>query len=319
MIMYENSSSREVKINYLTRSIYRFISLIKCKEIISEKASNGIAFFEEIRVETRTSCNASCNFCPSSVQNTTRPDILMSEECFYKIIDELAGLNYSGVIKLYINNEPLMDKRLPGFLKYIDLKHMRLKEVLVQTNGLLLTYKLGCRLFENGLTRLIVNDYSRDGKTSQKHIAVVQKLRLRFPDKKIEFLQRSFNEVLSNRAGLAPNLPLKMRLDSACKHPIMQMNITANGNVGFCCVDVFVKNPLGNVMKQGLADIWCSKVYETFRRELSQGKRSKYDLCRYCEYQGYLAPPQRFSPIFTMLTHLARQLRNYQVRRFMQR
>lgn len=310
-----NPQSQELKINPVTRGIYRFISLLKCKEIISERASKGITLFEEIRLETRTRCNSTCDFCPCSVQNETRQDIIMSEECFRKIIDELADMNYDGRIKLYINNEPLMDKRLPDFLKYINSKKMDLKWILIQTNGLLLNYELGCSLFENGLTWLVVNDYSRDGQLSQKHIDIIEKLRSRFPDKRIDFYQRTTHEVLSNRAGLSPNLSLKMRFDNGCLFPIRQMNITANGNVGFCCVDVYMKNPLGNVMEQSLVDIWHSKQFESFRKDLTLGKRSGYDLCRYCEARGYGASPKRFRFIFTALTRVAKLLRDYQVQR----
>jgi len=310
--------SRELKINSITRGIYRFTSLLKCKEITRGNASKGISLFQEIRIETRTRCNGICDFCPSSAQSETRPDTLMSEECFYKIIDELADLNYDGGIKLYMNNEPLMDKRLPAFLKYIDSKHMKPRWILVQTNGLLLTYELGCKLFENGLTWLIVNDYSSNGKASQRFIDVIQKLRSQFPEKRIEYLTRSLHDVLSNRADLSPNLPVRIQYDSACIYPFRQLNITANGDVGYCCMDVLVEKPLGNVAKQSLVDIWYSRLYEAYREDLILGKRSKHNLCRYCEFRGYGLPPKKFRRVLLLLSKLAGQLRNYQIRRFMQ-
>jgi len=133
-------------LNPLSSKVFYELSKLKALEF----ASNPL--FREIRLETRTRCNGHCAFCPCSVENETREDITMIEECHHKIIDQLANLNYTGSIGYYINNEPLLDKRIVSFLAYLNSKNLNLKSVRIQTNGILLTKELGVSLFENGLT-----------------------------------------------------------------------------------------------------------------------------------------------------------------------
>ena len=283
-----------IRVNPLTKLIYRRISIAKYNELRSIRKSNHIDLFEIIRLETRTRCNGRCNFCPCAIQYETRPDVKMTGECFRKIIDELAYIKYDGHIQMYINNEPLIDKRIVEFLSYIKLKNLNLRGICIATNGLALTLKLGTELFENGLTWLIVNDYSMDGSPSKKLEDVVGMLRKRFPDRRIELAQRSVREVLSNRAGgHSPNNPTKVSLNSACTYPLRQMNITANGNVGLCCQDIYVNTPLGNVMQNSLTEIWNGNNYANFRKNLSRGDRQQYELCKYCDFRGYTVGPQK--------------------------
>ena len=297
-----------MKMNLLTTLIFHRISYHKCKLIARHR------LFSVIRFETRTRCNGLCDFCPCSVRNETRPDVWMSEECHQKIVDELAELNFSGAVKYYTNNEPLMDDRLVDFLGYLKSKKLPLKYVCIQTNGTLLTSELGAALFENGLTWLIVNDYAPSGKHSQRLFDVVECLRDRFPGKRIDFRQRSTHEVLFNRAGFAPNKPLKVYLRAACLFPFRQLNITANGDVGFCCWDVYVQNPLGNVNKQSLTEIWYSEQFRALRKDLLRGNRFRYELCRNCEFRGYIAPPRRYRIIYDPLTRLANKLLRNQMK-----
>ena len=43
---------------------------------------------------------------------------LMDEKLYYKIIDELAELNYRGRVSPYLMNESLLDSRLEKFITY---------------------------------------------------------------------------------------------------------------------------------------------------------------------------------------------------------
>ena len=87
----------------------------------------------------------------------------MDESLFKKIIAELVSVKYSGMLKFYTENEPLLDKRLVEFIQYANDNLPYLKGIQIDTNGLLLTESLGIKLFDAGLTYLHVNDYTETG------------------------------------------------------------------------------------------------------------------------------------------------------------
>ena len=68
-----------------------------------------------LQIETHTRCNATCFICPND--QLTRPD--MTTEAFYKIINDCKG---KGVQEIhpFFTNEPLMERRLWGFMDYIQ-------------------------------------------------------------------------------------------------------------------------------------------------------------------------------------------------------
>ena len=186
------------------------LSNVVSKEIYTE------AFPREVRIETINTCNQTCSFCPMSVyseESKTRKVEKMDEALFKKIIDELASLNYNNILKLYTQNEPLLDSRLPSFVRYIKEKLPDLAWIQIDTNGKLLTEKLGIELITAGITYLHVNDYTKTGggglnNKKEPIKSVYDKLRKRFPDIQMIYWARQVEEVLDSRAGHAPNNPL---------------------------------------------------------------------------------------------------------------
>src|SRR3990170_4553232 len=92
--------------------------------------------FEVVEFEIRSRCNSSCSFCAASVQFDTRPDTLIPGETFKKVIDELSEIEYTGRIAFHVNNEPLLDKRLPEFVRYARQKCPK-AHIHIMTNGIL--------------------------------------------------------------------------------------------------------------------------------------------------------------------------------------
>ena len=275
-----------VKANLLSSMIFRMISRHRCKLL----ARNN-EIFQDIRFETRSRCNGRCDFCPVSIEHETRPDIWMSEKCYQKVVDELADMDYRGGVRYYNSNEPLMDFRLPDFLAYLQSKKLNLKYVFILTNGTLLTPSLGESLFDNGLTGLTVNDYFYSDKVSLRIKKAVEHLQKRYPDRKINLVHRSRHGVLHNRAGHAPNKPVAVKIRAGCTRPFIQFLIVPSGDVGLCCEDVYVNNPLGNVNVSSLREIWNGGAWTFLRQSLLRGNRTPFELCRVCEHKGYTNPP----------------------------
>jgi len=68
-------------------------------------------------IETLTACNLRCSYCPNSVyeRGLIKNNQEMETKLFFKIINELAELNWIGDIQPHSYGEPLLDERLPSF------------------------------------------------------------------------------------------------------------------------------------------------------------------------------------------------------------
>jgi len=71
------------------------------------------------------------------------------------------------------------------------------------------------------------------------------------------------------------------------------LNITASGGVGLCCMDIYVRDSLGNVNQQSLKEIWGSNIYVKVRKMLLNGDRSMFEICQNCDFRGYTQVPKK--------------------------
>lgn len=85
--------------------------------------NTNVCQLSSIEIETINRCNNDCSFCPVNRNDDIRTPKIMKEELFYKIIDDLCNIKYTGVISLFSNNEPLLDTRLLKFLKYAKINY----------------------------------------------------------------------------------------------------------------------------------------------------------------------------------------------------
>ena len=103
-----------------------------------------------IEIETVNRCNNDCPFCPANKHDDSRQLTYMPEKTIMKIANELGMVKYSGLLGLFSNNEPLIDKRIvkicASFREKVPLAH-----IYLYTNGILLNYQLYIKLFKAGL------------------------------------------------------------------------------------------------------------------------------------------------------------------------
>lgn len=90
-------------------------------------------FPKVVQFETHSACNARCVFCPYSFTYKTQPQGVMSNELFYKIVDELKKHRVRR-ISPYMNNEPFLDREMVKKLIHIRSEIPDSKIVLT-TNG----------------------------------------------------------------------------------------------------------------------------------------------------------------------------------------
>ncbi|GAJ12563.1 unnamed protein product, partial [marine sediment metagenome] len=122
------------------------------RRILKERAVPD--FPEVIQIQTVTGCNARCRFCPNGKTSSELSQGKMEWDLFTTIIDEV--VNYTPHrISPYLMNEPLLDKDLPGKIRYIADRKKPGTKICVNTNGSLLDEQLAEQILDSGLDRLV--------------------------------------------------------------------------------------------------------------------------------------------------------------------
>ncbi len=235
--------------------------------------------FKWINIEPISACNGTCWFCPS--QTLKRPVVKMSRQLFTKIIDELASLNYSGVINLHFRCDPIIHKDFPFFVSYVS-KSCPKASIFFSTNGIALTEDLYHEFMKNPNVGIVVNDYSCGGYELKrmKHWKLAESER-----KRTRFNHKIEPSSIYNSCGFLETkfvLPLKQ----FCMLPFQVLPIGADGKGILCCNDWHDTSDIGNVKTDTLREIWQSKVMETQRDLLRKGVRE--EICSKCDHLGFL-------------------------------
>ena len=276
--------------------------------------------FDTAFFELRTRCNGICPFCPASVGRDPRPDLKMEKGLFVKVLDELAAIGFQGRVSFYSNSDPLIFGDLTEF---VGIAREKLPQAYfhILTNGRALTAKKAEELFRAGITDLTVNFYNDDLRAEFPRPVrkiLTEVLPALFAPEEIlvsgfgpEFdhpggprkyvvTRRIQNEVLDNRAGFAPNklIPDK-RPRGFCQYPFTQFIVTADGRVGQCCNDFTIDEPMGDVSRQGVMEVWQGEPFQELRRELLAGRRENHRLCDECDYFGVKRIPEGLLSRFT--------------------
>ena len=133
---------------------------------------------------------------------------------------------------------------------------------------------------------MIINNYTKNYGLNE-NIKKIYELVISEPkywDKDITIQIRYVDEILSNRAGAAPNKiePPRWADSATCVMPFLDFVSYTNGTVGLCCNDALEKTNLGNVIDSSIYDIWTSRKYQEVR-ELIGRSRSRYAFCKGCD------------------------------------
>lgn len=240
--------------------------------------------FQQVLLETRTDCNNHCPFCPHSFNNKELK--IMTWECFRKIIDDLVEMDYNGRVALMISNEPLLDERLSGMIKYARSKSPRLF-LDITTNGTLLSLDKVDHLLSIGLDNININDYRGDREKHPERISsnLIPIVKAYSNNPKITLQKRSFTEKWPNYGG---NIPQDFNPSDFgfCNFPFRKLTIAYNGDVVLCCDDFMYATSFGNVMEQKLIDCWNNAEFNKYRLSLLENHR--IGLCQKCnDFQDY--------------------------------
>ena len=238
-----------------------------------------------VNIETINRCNSTCAFCTANIHAEKRPFMEMTDELYTSIIDQLAEWNYRGHLTLYGNNEPLLDKKIIERHKYAREK-LPESYIFMSTNGLILTLE---KLIDVKpyIDQLIINNYSMNMKLHKNIQRIYEYVNMHpeeFEDVDILIQMRYLQEVLTNRAGSAPNKKATEKVvKESCLLPFTDMWITPNGHMGLCCCDNFEVTNFADLNQVPLKDAWVSPELMEIRRKIAAG-RQNYPFCKYCDF-----------------------------------
>jgi MoaA/NifB/PqqE/SkfB family radical SAM enzyme len=268
-----------------------------CVEALQDAASRKLGpeqrcppLPQGISIETCTSCNQRCAFCPQS--HAPRPPAAMSVAVYSRVVRRLSEANFQGSVVLSLNNEPLLDAQLEPRVR--ELRESGFKGRLeILTNGLLLTPERAAALFAAGLDRILVNSYSETGTELTGALGewFPQRAGEVVPREKELFVHyRLRNEVLTNRAGNAPNKTAAVLRRAACFWPFVMLPVTTDGSALLCCNDFYAVTKLGTLVEHPLETLWMHPFLQNARRKLAEADRGGLPLCSKCDFKGYLNP-----------------------------
>ena len=104
-----------------------------------------------------------------------------------------------------------------------------------------------------------------------------------FRDVDILIQIRYLKEVLTNRAGSAPNKQSKGKvIKETCLMPYTDMWIMPNGKLGICCCDNFEVTDLADLHQVPLKEGWVSSKYKELRDAVKD--RQNYPFCKHCDF-----------------------------------
>jgi radical SAM protein with 4Fe4S-binding SPASM domain len=242
---------------------------------------NEMPLFRRFEIETINRCNGKCAFCPVNAKDDPRHYAKMPDELFYKIISQLKELDYTGILLISSNNEPLLDERIISFANHVHNEVPRAFSGLF-TNGTLLTLDKFKELVKD-LDFILIDNYRNDYEFHPT-VKQVYEYCLQHPNiaKKVRINKRLDNEVLTTRAGISPNAESCKVYGRVCPHPYSQMVIRPDGKVSLCCVDAIGQMTLGDINEQSILEIWNGKKYVQLREQLIKGSEF-VPVCHTCD------------------------------------
>lgn len=269
---------------------------------------------KNIYIEVTNQCNAKCMMCPND--KITREKGIMTLELFKNIIDQLKGVRGVKVF-LHKEGEPLIDKNLSTKIRYAKDILGDDNEVIINTNGYLLTDEMSRELIDSGLDTIFFSVDSiskelyesiRSGLDYNKVVSnieqfcklngnkvhtVLQMLTYDGNRHEIDGFKKKWDgiaseifikEMHSYLDGGHTSMTMKKsdRQIAMCNDPLDTIVIYWNGKVGACCWDYDNTNIMGSVLEESIINIFNGIKFNNLRSLLSNFRGNEIDPCSRC-------------------------------------
>jgi MoaA/NifB/PqqE/SkfB family radical SAM enzyme len=209
----------------------------------------------------------------------------MSEELFEDILLQLSQLRYIGLVALFSNNEPFLDRRIFSFAEKTRemLPHCF---IYIMSNGTLLSTDDVREITK--YTDLLVIDNYNDNYELLSHVQKIYDFCAENPDirQKVKIQKRIVNQRLTSRGGNSPNKKISGPLHGiTCLNPFEQFIVRPTGEISLCCCDAWGQYTLGDLSKESIMDVWHGKKFNSVREKILMG-REQLMLCDACDMLG---------------------------------
>ncbi len=225
-----------------------------------------------VEIEVNRHCNRRCEYCPNSLPTASRAPIFMEPGLFRRIIGMLRDIAFTGRLSFHLFNEPLLRRDLDDLVAWARAALPR-AHVVLYTNGDLLSDKRHEQLIQAGIDLFLVTRHDWDA----------------YPDRPFQRVQMPGDFAVSSRGGHV--VSVDGPLDIACFGPTEMLIVTHAGDVLLCHEDALRTHVMGNLARQGLADVWRSPAFVKARSRLEAGRRDAGpSICSSCDNRLYPLP-----------------------------
>ena len=258
--------------------------------------SEPIPMFERLEVETQSHCNRSCWFCPRIHDRSgayldslaTPVKKQMATETVLDILDQAAGLQFTGGVSFYFYSESLLDKRNLMFARAARERGMK---PFLHTNGdVLRNNESLCRAVAAVYEYVVIGiyDYQTDAELQSQKSFWSQRMTgcdLRFstigegPARSARSMGTPRALVPSDQRFAVPDFTYS---NAPCHRPLIRLILRYDGRMCMCCEDMNGEFNLGNIHDSSLSELWYSDRHVQLVTDLMAGHREKHSLCRNC-------------------------------------
>lgn len=255
-----------------------------------------IPLFERLQIESQSTCNRSCWFCPRTYDRSGKyldrmgkaVSNRMPTETILDLLDQAVALGFRGRVGFHHYSEPLLDKRNVTLAREARARGL---QPYLHTNGDVLKRDDAlCEDVKAVYELIVVGLYDHD--TNDELEAAKRYWRERLAGANLEFSPigrsgiRSAHSIGIPRA-LVPSDPRMAVPDltfaqAPCHRPLIRMIVQHDGEMGNCCEDTHGDFRLGNVYESSVEELWFSERHVRIVADLVEGNRHQYALCRNC-------------------------------------
>lgn len=285
--------------------------------LFKQETWDNEVFPSVVLVDTTSFCNLRCSMCGHRVMK--RKKGRMSRELFDKVVDEIAEVNPAARLWMVFFGEALILKKVGIYDMIAYAKRQGIRDVVLNSNGLLLDEEATARLIEAGLDKIYVGIDAFSSQTYEKlrvggeYRMVVENVNraLRMieesPTKKpkliVQFVEMDQNDkekkdfiAYWKRQGASVKVRPKVswagtvearNLTATERYPchwVMDCAIVAwDGRVVLCAVDYDGRFVAGDVNRESLQSIWQGSLKGIREMHRNGDWDSLPQICRGCK------------------------------------
>ncbi|RJQ72932.1 MAG: radical SAM protein [Desulfobacteraceae bacterium] len=273
-----------------------------------------------VLIDNTNACNLRCSMCDHKNMKQYRKVQVMEMGLYKKIIDEIAVENPGVRVWEIFFGDPFLCRDMAERVRYA--KEKGLTDVVLNTNGQLMTRERALPLIEAGLDAIYVGIDAADAETYAKirvggkfETAVANVLTYRdllretgrqSQNLYVQFVVSAINadqveafKAFWNKEGVAVKIRPKvswaglveatnLRRNEVlerkpCYWLMRTINICADGRVALCSVDVHCRVPCGNRHERSIKELWQQGLLKEYRRMHLENRFDELpEMCRTC-------------------------------------